>query len=209
MLYKSNNLLSYYFFISVLICLCCCQDKKECSKFTHENYLIKSPDSILQQEARKYQNILLERFNETSIKEQNNKAYHLLFYSSHRFGKSIKFEQEGSNYYLSLKCILKKGWFSDRKDYKIKILKEDWDKLEEMIYEFNFWTVEQFKTNKDVLDGHVYFLEGKRPEAEKCNKRTYQFIGRGSPEYDKVGALCEYISDYEERLASNYGERKD
>ena len=77
-----------------------------------------------------------------------------------------------------------------------------------MIYEFNFWTEKQFKPREDVLDGYVYFLEGNRPEAKTCNKRTYQFIVRGSPQFDKIGALGDYIIQFEELLALNFNSRK-
>ena len=78
-----------------------------------------------------------------------------------------------------------------------------------MIYDFNFWTtVPQFKTTEGVLDGYEYLLEGKRPEAENCGKRTYRFIGRGSPIRDKIGALCDYIMEYEDQLALSYGKRE-
>jgi len=183
-------------------------NNSECSKFIHEQYKNETEDSTLKSEAFKYREILLKRFNELPLNQQSHSSYHFIFYSSHGFGKSVKFEKMDSSYKLSLKSLSKKGWVSYGDNYEIEITQEEWDKFEQMIYEFNFWTESAFRTNKNVLDGFVYFLEGYRPEALKCNKRTYQFVGRGSPEYDKIGSLCSYINEYEDRLALKYGKRK-
>jgi hypothetical protein len=209
---KSNNKSIYCYLILILICLISCQEKVqengECSKFIHEKYLEKQFDSVLVKEASEYREILLKRFDEISIKGINHEAYHLQFYSSHGFGKSVKFEKNISGCSLNIKCISKVEWSPDCENYQIRISEEEWNEFEKMIYEFNFWTEEEFRGNKNVLDGYVYFLEGNRPEAKKCNKRTYQLIGRGSPRFDKIGALCDYISEYEYQLALRYGKRE-
>ena len=183
-------------------------NNSECSKFIHEQYENVAEDSTLKIEAFKYRDTLLKRFNEFPLNRQSHSSYHFMFYSSHGFGKSVKFEKKESSYKLSLKSISKKDWVSYGDNYEIEITQEEWNKFEQMIYEFNFWTESAFKTNKNVLDGFVYFLEGYRPEALKCNKKTYQFVGRGSPEYDKIGSLCACINDYEDRLAMKYGKRE-
>jgi hypothetical protein len=73
-----------------------------------------------------------------------------------------------------------------------------------MIYEFDFWTEEDIRANRDALDGWVCVLEGNRPRAKECHKKVYKLITRGSIRYDKVGALCEYIFEYEETLRFKY-----
>lgn len=201
----------FYFILLLLLGLTNCQEKaqklEECSKFEHEVYLEESTDSVLVREALEYHNILLQRFANTSIKALAHESYHVQFYSSHGFGRSLKFEQRMDGYYLSKKCVSRNDSAPKCEEYQIEINKEDWDKLEWIIYEFNFWTTENFRTNRDVLDGYVYYLAGNRPAAKKCNKKTYKLVGRGSPDYDKMEALCYYLERYEEQLANKYGNR--
>lgn len=208
---ESKSIYYFVFLIFGLIFLISYQNDRPqnnaCKKFINEKYLEESVDSIITKEAYQSHRILLQKFDENSIKGLNNEAYHLQFYSSHGFGKSITFEKNNTDYYLSIKCITKEDWFIDCKNYQIGINKEEWNKFEKMIYEFNFWTEENFRANQNVLDGHVYFLEGNRPEAKRCNKMTYKLVGRGSPGYDKIGALCEYILNYEDQLSLRHKKR--
>lgn len=176
----------------------------ECSKYLNEKYAEETTDTAMVKEAFEFQQILLERFRESSVKEMSHEAYQLQFHSSHGYGKSMKFEKKNDKYSLSVKCITKEDWYPDCKEYQISIEKEEWNELEKMIYEFNFWTEENFRKGGDVLDGYAFLLEGNRPEAAKCNKKTYKLIARGSPRYDKMGALCEYILEYEDQLVSRY-----
>ena len=165
---KTSIRLEYCYLIFILIFLFSCQENvqenKDCSKFVNEIYKEVVSDTSLVRGVLDYQKILLERFDESSVKGLNFEAYHLQFYSSMGYGKSVKFENN----------------------------------------EFNFWTEKEFKVNTDVLDGYAYFLEGNRPEAEKCNKKTYKLVALGSPRYDKIGALCDYILEYEDQLKFKY-----
>ena len=192
-------------FISIFLFRCQgnVQENKDCSKFANEIYQEVS-DTSLAKEAFEFQEYLLEKFGEKSVKGINYEAYHLQFYSSFGYGKSVKFVNKNGVYSIAVKCVTKEGLYPDCKEYAIRIDKEEWNELERMIYEFNFWTEEDFKTNKDVLDGYAYILEGNRPQAKKCNKKTYKLVGRGSPIYDKIGALCDYILGYESQLKFKY-----
>jgi len=189
-----------FYLLVLLIFGLSCQNEKNCSKFMNEKYLDEQFDSIEMQKALEQRDTLLKKFDVKPIKGQNQTIYHLLFYSSHGFGQSIKFEKKDSSYFLTSKCLFKDGWLSECENFHLEITKSEWDDLEKMIYEFNFWTENQLEANKNVLDGYVYFLEGVRPEAEKCGKKTYQFIGRASPRYDKIEKLCRCIVDYKEQL---------
>lgn len=202
--------LKYYYLFFLLLFLITCQENvqkdENCSKFAKEIYKDEVFDSSLFKSAVDYQNILLKRFDENSVKGLNFEAYHLQFYSSHGYGKSVKFENEYGIYSIAVKCRTTEYWLpdSDCKEYQIEIDSAEWNELEKMVYEFDFWTVKNFKTNKDVLDGYVYLLEGNRPQAEKCNKKTYKLVARSSPRFDKMGALCDYILEYEEQLKFKY-----
>lgn len=192
----------------VLICFISCQDKyienEDCFKFINEIYEKDITDTILIKEAFDSHNNLLEKFEESSIKGLNYEAYNFQFYSSHGYGKLVKFENKNNTFSITVKCETKNDWLPECKEYKIKIEEEEWNELEKMIYEFDFWTTENFRANKNVLDGYVYFLEGNRPKAQKCNKKKYRLVGRGSPSYDKIGALCESILGYEDQLKFKY-----
>lgn len=209
---KTINIFKYSYQILILICLIGCQEKiqekKECLMYSNEKYLEETTDSVMVKEAFDYQEILLKRFGETSVKGLTYEAYHLQFYSSHGYGKSVKFENNIGGCFISVKCKSKKDWFEECKEYQIEIEKDEWREFEKMIYEFNFWTAEDFRRNEHVLDGFAYLLEGNRPEAKKCNKKTYQLIARGSPRYDKIGALCDYILEYEDQLKFKYEQMK-
>lgn len=200
--------LTYFGLILYSIFLISCQskshEKEGCSKYLSEEYFEETTDTSMIKEAFEYQEILLERFGESSVKELNHEAYHLQFYSSHGYGQSVKFERKVGGCSISVKCKSKKEWFEECKEYQIGIDEDEWNELEKMIYEFNFWTAEDFRTNKNVLDGYAFFLEGNRPEAENCNKKSYKLVGRGSPRYDKMEALCENIFAYEDQLKFRY-----
>ena len=205
---KTSIRLEYCYLIFILIFLFSCQENvqenKDCSKFVNEIYKEVVSDTSLVRGVLDYQKILLERFDESSVKGLNFEAYHLQFYSSMGYGKSVKFENKNGIYSIVVKCRTKGDCCPDYKEYEIGIEKEEWNELEKMIYEFNFWTEKEFKVNTDVLDGYAYFLEGNRPEAEKCNKKTYKLVALGSPRYDKIGALCDYILEYEDQLKFKY-----
>ncbi|GEM_PF-6741851 len=198
---RPNHLIAYTLFTVLL--LLGCTDNKECLTYSKEIYADNKVDSTRLSQVLKYKDILLERFNETSIRGLNDEAYHLMFYSAHGFGKSVKFEKNSGAYSLSVKCVLKRDWYPC-KAYSIKISEQEWNVLRQMTIDFNFWTEKQIDTPKNVLDGHTYFLEGVRPDAERCGKKIYNIAARSSPDYNKIGALCEYILQYEEELASNY-----
>lgn len=204
---KISSKLKYLFLIFISIFLFRCQwnaqENKACSKFANEIYQEVS-DTSLAKEAIDFQQYLLEKFGEESVKGLNYEAYHLLFYSAHGYGESVKFEHKNGVYSIAVKCVTKEELFPDCKEYKIRIDSTEWNELERMIYEFNFWTEEDFKANKDVLDGYAYILEGNRPKAKKCGKKSYKLVGRGAPRFDKIGALCGYILDYEGQLKLKY-----
>ena len=198
------NKIFYLLQVLIIIISLSCQNKKDCSDFMNETYLDEQIDPGEMQKLLAERDTLLRRFDVKPIKGQNQAIYHLLYYSSHGFGQSIKFEKKDSSYFLTSKCLVKTGWPSECENFHMEITKSAWDDFEKMIYEFNFWTENQLEANRNVLDGFVFILEGVRPEAEKCGKRTYQLIGRGSPQYDKIGELCKCIINYKEQIGFHY-----
>ena len=196
------------FLVSIFIFLFSCQlnneVKDECLKYADEKYAELKTDTALVVEANKNYKYLLTRFDENPIEGLNHEAYRLLFYSSFAYGKIIKFEKGNNSWSLSVKCHNYNDAAEECKEYQIGIDKEEWDEFEKMVYEFNFWTAEDFRATKNVLDGYVFFLEGNRPEAKKCKKKTYKLVGRGSPRYDRMDALCHNILAYENQIKFRY-----
>ncbi len=199
---------SFFWSIALgLIGLFGCRTKQECPGINREEYSDKQVDSVLAKQASVFRDTLLKRFEETPIKGLNYKAYHLFFYSSFGYGESIKFEINHYGCFLTVKCIGKGHSCPECRNYKAKITEEEWNRLEAMIHEFDFWTAEPFRKNEGVLDGYVLFLEGNKPEAAVCDQKTYQFVGRSSPRFDKMGALCNYIMEYKDELVFSYSQR--
>lgn len=205
-----KNRLAYSCLVAVLMALTNCtqimQGPDDCSKFANEEYLEEQVDSSLMVTEPEYQDGLKERFNDVSVKGVGYEAYNLQYISSWGHGKLVKFEKQKGNYSLSVKCGGKENSNKKCKEYKIRISEEEWDELERMIYEFNFWTEETVRVNLSATDGYAYFLEGNRPAAEKCGKKSYKLTVRGAMVYDKLDALCGNILDYEDQLAFYYRE---
>ena len=196
-----------YIFLLVSLFFSSCNTKntrnENCIKYQNEEYSNIEIDTSLKNDFLNYHKYLLKEFNEKSIKELPYESYQLLYFTSHGYGKLIRFEKIDSSYSMEVKCIKNPDFFSCN-DSLIEITEDEWDQLEEMIYEFNFWTEESFRKPRESLDGYIFLLEGNRPEAEKCNKKTYSLIGRGPFRYDKMSALCWNIVDYQYRLTFYY-----
>ncbi len=171
-----------------------CQEREECVKFANEKYVEQEKDTTIVRNSFELRTFILEELEEVSIKGLNYEAYHLLFHSAHGYGKSVKFEKKEDGIFLNVKCLFKGDWPLDCNETQKIIKIEEWNELEDLIYEFNFWTDINFKEGrKGVLDGYVYLFEGNRPEAEQCDKESHKLVIRGSPKYDKMTALCEHI----------------
>mgnify|MGYP000707237000 CR=1 FL=1 len=205
----------YYYLVLTVIIILGCQDRNtrnlDCAKFENENYIKNELASTEIEELFTYKENFLIRFNDTSIQNLPYESYHLFYYSSFSHGKTIKLEKRNDGFIkLSVTCYDKYKSESnfECKKYHMGIIEEEWKVFENMIYDYNFWTEKDIIKTKEVLDGYGFILEGIRPEAEKCNKRTHHILFRGSPEYDKIGTLCYYLMDYEEKLARKYGHRK-
>jgi len=186
-----------------LICLTSCRSKQECPPFNRYEYIHDRVDSAYAKKAPVYLDNLIKRFEETPIKGLNYKAYHLHYYSSFGFGQSIKFEINQFGCFLTVKCIGTSHSDPECQNYKTKITEEEWNLLEAMIYEFDFWAAEPFRKN-DALDGDISLLEGNRPYPTSCDPETYKLVGRISPMYDKMQALCYNIVEYKEQLVFKY-----
>jgi hypothetical protein len=184
-------------------CLFSCAERSPSDPMTTQENTTPSPDSTLTKRVLWFRTKLIERFNDSIPNGIDSNYYYLIFASSFGNGTTVKFTRKGDTYFLYVKTLNPNDSITRLTQYVTEIDKGDWDQLENMVNEFDFWSATHFKYKK-VLDGYTYFLEGSRISN---NMRIHQLVGRGSPEYDKIGALCDYIMDYQERLVFKYKQR--
>ena len=166
---------------------------------THNSLQDKTLDTSSVRMALKQRLVLLKEFNDTISPDIDSNYYHLTLYSAFHYGTAVKFIKKGGAHFMSVKTLRPDSSLK-LEVYSTKISKNEWDKLETMIDNFDFWTEEQFTSN-EVLDGYTFYLEGKR---FTDNGKLNRLVGRGSPRYDKIGALCDYILEYQESLVFQY-----
>jgi len=171
-----------------------CNYSKNCEKFINENYDEHNsnlPDSIcLQIES------YLTNLKEPSIQNSKFESYRLLTsYSLSNRYNSFLFQKNDS---ISELIFKEYEYDSETKKYEIiednkKILSEsDWEHLQYLIYKFKFWTKKELKIREGVTDGYSYILEGYRPQAEICSKKTSKVLLRvNSPDIDNIIWLCD------------------
>lgn len=199
-----------YFYILLLATLLCCQqnpqNRGECYRFL-DNYQAEQKVDTVKINTNtlyKYYVERLEYVDEKPVKGQPYETYQLYYSTAFGYGELVRFEKKSDGCYVYRKCFAKgKDWQPNCENYQVKISMEDWTILEKMIYEYNFWTTQNFREN-EALDGYVYLLEGNRPDAEMCGMKTFNIIGRVSPRYDKMGDLCVNIRHYADELKSKY-----
>lgn len=72
-----------------------------------------------------------------------------------------------------------------------------WNEFENRMIEAKFWTMPQH-IDRQGADGHTIFLEGYRPQAAACGKRTYHLIHRWSPEAGPLRDAVDMLIGYAE-----------
>lgn len=70
-----------------------------------------------------------------------------------------------------------------------------WNEFENLLYKANYWTLSQPEDNKGI-GGRTYLLEGYRPQALRCNKRTYHLILRWSPDPGPIRDVLDTLISY-------------
>ncbi len=178
-----------------------CEKKTDCSVYANETYIEKKVDSAMLSTALKGRDELLRRFDETPIRTSDHPCYHLLYYSQFGgYGRSIKVEQKDGRFFLTVKCVSTDGRYPNCENNELEILAEEWYELENIMTDFSFWKAEALDDHIDPLDSSLYILEGIRPDAAYCDKKSYQFVARHHVGYDNIDALCMRIVQYEEAI---------
>lgn len=145
MKFKIFNKLTILHLLWIFILLTNCkhniQINEQCLKYSNELYSDLAIDTTTKREISELQSYLLKSFNDSSIYGINNEAYLLQFYSSMGYGESVKFEKGNERCIITVKCKSNQG-NPECKDFQTWISMEEWNVLEKMIYEFDFWTAE-------------------------------------------------------------------
>ena len=180
-------------------CLSSCAEKDPSAPLTAKENT--TTDTTLTKRVLWFRTELIKRFNDSIPNGSDSNYYYLIFSSSFGEGTSVKFTRKRDTYFLSVKNLNPNDSINRLTQYTTEIDKQEWDQLENIIDEFDFWSATHFKYNDKVFDGETYFLEGSRISD---NIRLHQLVGRKSAEYDKMGALYDYIMKYQEHLVFHY-----
>jgi hypothetical protein len=186
-----------FFIISICLSFLACNN---CSKFENEQYN-ESDTLTLNSEHFFYVKNCFDAVKETDITQKDMASFRMWYRFS--FGKyeyiiHLSKTEKG----CTLKSMAVDNIFNDSKwttlvvDSTIKELSiEKWNTFENLIYNAQFWTLTQLIDDRG-LDGHTFVLEGYRPEAEPCGKRSYHIIGRWSPRSEPLRTLCDSLLAY-------------
>ncbi|MDB5257782.1 MAG: hypothetical protein JWM14_2477 [Chitinophagaceae bacterium] len=195
-----TRLIKTIFFVLSFSFLSSCVEKSPSDPLTAKENTTTSPDTTLTKQVLWFRTKLIERFNDSIPNGIDSNYYYLIFSSSFGNGTTVKFTRKEDTYFLCVKTLTPNDSINRLTQYTTEIDKREWYQLENMVDEFDFWSATHFKYNR-VLDGDTYFLEGSRISN---NMKLHQLVGRGSPRYDKIGALCDYIMKYQEHLVFQY-----
>lgn len=191
---KNLKLLSV-FLISCFIVSC-----SDCSKFETESY---SDDTLmLEFEAKEGLSNLYSYLGEKDYSVYPLESYRLLRGKSGSPQKKvIRIDETKDGYAISYKIFTAKA-IRGSQEMAVKIVEEntyklsaeDWDKYNRLIYEKDFWTMPEM-TEKHGYGGVTYFIEGRRPLAENCNKRTQHIVSGWNVTSGKFYALCSQMEN--------------
>ena len=174
--------------------LCACQTN--CEKYSSEVYIEPSLEETMSPESKANFLKNLERWEEPRLEELGYESYRLFVLRAFPEDTNhiIRVEKNA----LEIKLIHKNSIspFDTTMtiiNEKVNFLSiEQWEKFEKMVYEANFWTL-PIEVNRMGFDGSSWDLEGFRPDAAKCGKRTHHGVSRWSPEKGAYRDLCEEL----------------
>mgnify|MGYP000156119529 FL=1 len=158
-------------------------------------------DTLFLESVTKYTNNIMEQIGEPVLKLVNFESFRLIVNSSFANGTfgvirmtkngtlcTIKTFNLADTFYSEYKTA--KG-ITDRQGIRIvdssssNISMEKWNEFQRLISASKFWTLSLKKDKRVFLDGTEFILEGSRPQASSCGKRTYQIYGDISPKGDE------------------------
>lgn len=171
-----------------------CNQSKSCEKFIDENY--DKHNSNLPDSVRSQIESYLINLEEPSIHNSKFETYRLLtsYALSNRYN-SFLFQKKGSISELTFKeheYDPKTKTFETIEETRKLLSESEWAHLQYLIYKFEFWTEKEMKIREGVTDGYSYVLEGCRPQAKLCSKKTNKLLLRvNSADTDNIKWLCD------------------
>lgn len=174
---KLSNILCIIF---SLLMIGCTENPNPCG--LPENILkdLHTLDSLVKvPEIRKWNSEWMKNnYNEPSIIEANTETYRFIWDSSFAGVEIYRIEN------LNGRFKVVKKTFSSHHDTigivrEFEISKETWNNIVKSLERNNFWTY-PVSDNKIVLDGTSWFLEGFKPEKDKCTLSNYHYVSRSS-----------------------------
>lgn len=168
-----------------------------CSKFESETY--PENDLKIEFEAKGALNTLYGYLGELDYNKSTYESYRLLSGAADALTKSvIRLDHSDNGYTISYKVFTASA--TPDQDMAVEIVEEnvyelskkDWDVFNSLIYTKSFWTMPE-KTGRTGYKGVSYFIEGTRPQAKACNKRTQHMVTRWNPKPGNFEALSTYM----------------
>ena len=160
---------------------------------TYKNEIYQAETTERQFDSTIY-NSHLKRSNEPPMSSLNYDAYRFVHkYSLRDTIYVIRIEKQNSSSHLIYKKLLrnreKDSAFTILKERKLEISMTEWADFEQLMYQNDYWTLPK-ETIKSVLDGGAWIIEGRRPNVEKCGKRSSHIVVTNYPE-GKLNAIIE------------------
>jgi hypothetical protein len=181
-----------FYIVLILFWFVSCQDY--CIKYKNEKYVYDSLtiDSNVIKRIHEVNNLL----NEPDFEKINFESYRLIYKKAlSNVGYLIRLDRKQKNTILTYKIFTGKNdtcsIIVNLKDESIiKLSNIEWKEFENLIYKNEFWTMQTIIDNHGV-DGTIYYLEGCRPQAITCNKRTNHLVERWSPDPGGFKEICD------------------
>lgn len=143
--------------------------------------------------------------NEPMLGELNHEAYRLIFWGSfYDEALIIRISALDDVKEMTVKVYKRVGPYENRRDsiveaHKISLSMEEWVEFSELIDSTQYWSMPVFiGDGRLLLDGDTRNLQGRRPQAAICERRTNYTVRRKSPDEGGFRTLCEKMMDMAE-----------
>ncbi len=182
-------------FISSFIVSC----NNNCKQFENESY--SENEMKILDLAKDNLRTLYYQLNEPDLELNTHESYRLLKGAALSEEKQvIRLDHSNENYTLTYKTFTVAA--NSQTDIDITIVKEntfaltteEWKAFITQVYKSDYWTMPE-KIAEPGYQGETYFVEGARPQAKECNKRTLHMTTRWNPQPGKFKVLCKHVED--------------
>lgn len=183
--------------LKTLLCLIIFVSCNPCEKYKNEVYHKEAYEYQFDSTGMKGVKLMVKRYNEPTMDTLDYESYRLVYGvvfsdTSHL----IRIENNHSNYRYIHKKLLRNKYEPPTvfETIEKKLLPEEWEKFIDILYQNHYWTMPK-EIDRLGLDGGVWTIEGRRPDAEICGKRSYHLVSRWSPEEGEFQNLCDKFDE--------------